>query len=109
MHQTKRGPSRRYPDAPYRFVKIVGHPLADIRGWVAEHRVVLHDKIGPGEHRCHWCGKAVVWRQGRRPWRAEESLVVDHLDDNGQNNDFANLVASCVGCNGLRGRGLVAL
>ena len=67
------------------------HPLAGrstTRTWM--HRVVLFDKIGFGPHRCHWCARHVNWRAG---------LLVDHLDDDRQNNAPDNLVPSCNGCN----------
>lgn len=40
-----------------------GHPLAGGSGGLAEHRKVLYEKIGPGEHSCHWCGKSLGWGQ----------------------------------------------
>lgn len=48
----------------------VGHPLADVRGYAYEHRVVAEEKIG-------------------RPLRPGEQ--VHHIDGNKQNNDPANL------------------
>lgn len=83
----------------YRRLSIPGHPLADQSGRVLEHRVVLHAVIGEGPHPCHWCGRTVVWV------RAEDDevlLVVDHLDENVQNNTPANLVPSCSRCNSTR-------
>lgn len=77
------------------------HPLAGIRGYVSEHRVVLYDKIGPGEHPCHWCGKTVRWfKQARN--LAGVVLVVDHVNSDEHDNRPENLVPSCQGCNGTR-------
>lgn len=78
-------------------VKRPGHPLAVDRGWVREHRVVLYDAIGPGEHDCHWCGTTVAWERTYPEHR--DGLVVDHIDEDPSNNDPANLVPSCSSCN----------
>lgn len=74
-----------------------GHPLADSRGSVSEHRVVLFDTIGPGEHRCHWCQTPVYWdiQEG-------QGLVVDHVDGDKLNNIPENLVPACQPCNAHR-------
>lgn len=69
----------------------LGHPLADERGEVYEHRKVLFEFLGPGTHPCIWCSEPVAWEDG--------SLAVDHLDWNKQNNAVANLLPSCVPCN----------
>lgn len=73
------------------------HPLAGKNGKVYVHRWVLFDKIGPGEHLCHWgCGKTVSWSVSKG---CPGELVADHLDGQGDNNDPANLVPSCRPCN----------
>lgn len=72
-----------------------GHPLAYKNGSIAEHRKILYDAIGPGQHPCEWCGKLKEWGHG---------LYVDHLDDDKTNNDLANLVPSCLRCNWGRSR-----
>lgn len=72
-----------------------GHPLADTQGKLFEHQYVLYNKIGPGEHQCHHCGRSVRWRDPE--WA--HKLCVDHLDWNRVNNDPANLVPSCMKCN----------
>lgn len=72
-----------------------GHPLATGVGCVGEHRLKLYEKIGEGDHRCHWCGTPLRW--GRSTHKG--SLIVDHLDGNPSNNDIANLVPSCHFCN----------
>ena len=45
----------------YRKIKAVGHPLAQADGQAYTHRIVLFEKIGPGVHACHWCGREVEW------------------------------------------------
>jgi len=92
-------PERRAHAQGYVLVKRPGHPVAQKDGWAMEHRVVLFDSIGPGEHPCHWCRRPVRWSTGllRR-----DSLVVDHLDDGRTNNDLANLAPACVTCNAGR-------
>lgn len=69
------------------------HPLADGDGYVYEHRLVLFEAIGPGTHGCHWCEAGVTWGV---------DLEADHLDHDRANNDRANLVPSCHGCNTRR-------
>jgi len=89
------------PPAPHRYRSIPapGHPLANGVGYVQEHRAVLYAKIGPGTHPCHWCGIPVTWQRGV-PRRGR--LLVDHVDGSLRNNDPANLVPSCSGCNANR-------
>lgn len=85
----------------YMIIWVAGHPLANARG-VFEHRVVLYDAIGPGEHPCHWCSALVTWdiTASADP----RALVVDHLDFVKLNNDPANLVPACWACNIARTR-----
>jgi hypothetical protein len=87
--------------AGYRFLRVTGHPLADAKGVVREHRLLLYGRIGPGPHPCHWCGKQLDWRSVSKPNLPEgvEPLTVDHLDEDKRNNDAANLVPSCHRCN----------
>lgn len=77
-----------------------GHPLAPPSGLVAVARLVLWDKIGPGAHACHWCGKQVRWTPGD-PYAAD-ALIADHLDWDATNDAPENLVPSCNPCNGHR-------
>ena len=63
------------------------------------HRVILLESIGPGTHPCHWCGRLVDWDA---PRNARNSLLVDHLDQDRENNDPSNLVPSCQMCNSSR-------
>lgn len=69
------------------------HPLAKKSGYVAEHRMVLFNAIGEGEHPCYWCGIKVGW----------EVMHVDHVDEDKTNNELGNLVPSCASCNKARG------
>lgn len=92
--------------ARYKYIKRKNHPLSTPSGRIPEHRVILYDKIGPGPHPCHHCGKPVDWMPGRHTARG--ALVADHLDDDSLNNDPANLVPSCHPCNSIvrSGRGI---
>ena len=74
-----------------------GHPLARSGGLLGEHRKVLYDKIGPGEHPCYWCGRTLSWG-------GLDGIVVDHIDEDRLNNDPNNLVPSCNPCNIGRGK-----
>lgn len=81
------------------------HPLATSGHVVLGHRKVLFEKIGQGPHPCHWndrygCGQVALSWGGL----GGDSLCVDHLDNNPLNNDPANLVPCCTGCNVTRGR-----
>jgi hypothetical protein len=71
-----------------------GHPLASLLGHVPEHRKNLYDTIGPGEHKCWWCGKTVVWAGDDKT-----RINVDHLDGVKHNNTPENLVPACMRCN----------
>ena len=73
------------------------HPLASKSGQVLEHRKVLYDDIGDGDHPCFHCGRTVTWGASR-PAR----LDVDHLDGNRQNNARSNLAPACPPCNDQR-------
>lgn len=88
--------------AIYKHVRSAGHPLADARGKIKTHRLVLFEKIGPGEHPCHWCGEIVSWTK-EGPVRG--ALIVDHINNDGFDNSPENLVPSCSGCNTRRTRG----
>lgn len=95
-------PAGRFEDV-YGYIMLSGkqdHPLSKLDGVLAEHRMVLHAKIGPGPHNCYWCRCVVVWSSV--DWKS--NLVVDHLDDDRTNNDPANLEPSCNLCNWNRGK-----
>ena len=87
----------------YKRISMPGHPLADCQGCVAEHRLVLWDKIGPGEHKCRWCDRRISW-DATIGSRDPRPLVPDHLDGNRLNNAPENLVEACNPCNVMRGR-----
>lgn len=82
----------------YRRHHQAGHPTASKNGAVFDHRVVLYDAIGGGQHACHWCAKPVAWEQDQH----DGGLEVDHLDGDKLNNDRSNLVPSCTSCNAKR-------
>jgi hypothetical protein len=76
------------------------HPLlstGNIFQVIAVHRFILYEKLGPGTHPCHWCGKLLTWG-GRGP----TSIQTDHIDTVKSHNDPSNLVASCKRCNNMR-------
>ena len=81
--------------ARYAEEKNPAHPLANKRGVVAMHRRILYDKIGPGEHHCHWCDRSIIWSRKLHG----NSIYVDHLDDHWDHNGEENLVPSCYVCN----------
>lgn len=83
----------------YKTVHRPDHPLAFANGNAYVHRVVLYDKIGPGSHPCHWCGKTVRWEATRGD---SDCLNTDHLNGIGDDNHADNLVPSCTGCNNAR-------
>jgi len=79
------------------------HPIAPPSGVVAISRLVLYDKLGPGGHPCHWCGRTVTWRAAGG-LAAPNNLLADHLDWDNSNNHPDNIVASCNTCNAHRTR-----
>lgn len=86
----------------YRDIRAIGHPLANKNGTAREHRIILFDRIGPGSHPCHWCGKAVTWRYPGADWGTPRGcgvLITDHLDGDKRDNSPDNLVPSCHRCN----------
>lgn len=90
----RREPTYRYQtSAGYIKILLPGHPLADSSGHVFEHRKVLFEVLGPGEQSCFWCDKVLPW----------PAVVVDHLNENKDDNTKENLVASCNNCNRARG------
>jgi DNA-directed RNA polymerase subunit RPC12/RpoP len=86
----------------YTKLYLPGHPLANDRDAVGEHRAALYAKLGLGSHPCHWCGAVLEWRSAGDAQR-RGSIKVDHLDGDPRNNNPANLVPSCNGCNVRRG------
>lgn len=82
--------------------KIPNHPIATKNGRVLLHRAALYDKIGPGEHPCHWCGEIVSWEKSYP--KHPDALIVDHLDHDRHNYSPENLVPACNPCNSQRRR-----
>lgn len=76
------------------------HPLARKGSTINEHRLILWDKIGPGQHACHHCGRMLTWGLAADSEHGE-ALWIDHLDRNPKNNDPENLAPSCQPCNAL--------
>ena len=89
--------------ATYRKVRRPGHPLAGKSDSIRVNRLVLYEKIGPGKHRCEWCGTSIEWTTGQA-YRNKNSIVADHLDGDTLNDSSSNLVASCNHCNSQRCR-----
>ena len=78
----------------YQFLHAPNHPLTlKSQSYIAEHRVVLYEAIGPGPMNCELCGKPLTWA----------TCCVDHIDENRRNNERSNLRPTCNPCNGRRG------
>lgn len=90
-----RGPDASRKGTSGRITTAWDHPLAPRTGRVAYSRLVLYDKIGPGPHPCHWCGKLVNWTKGIK----SNGLIADHLDWDPLNDEPDNLVPACNSCN----------
>ena len=80
-------------DRGYQFLYVPGHPLLSKgQTYVAEHRIVLFDAIGPGPMDCALCGCGLTWK----------TCQADHIDENPRNNARANLRPLCRRCNTWR-------
>jgi hypothetical protein len=92
----KQGPRGRgtLTDDGYVALRKAGHALATSGGHLLEHRMVLFDAIGPGEHACNWCDVSVRWE--------DRTLEVDHLNGRRADNRRENLVPACHACNARR-------
>lgn len=89
-----KAPKYSYKTASGYIVKLdPSHPLAMSDGRVHEHRMVAFAKHNGDCPDCFWCGAHLVWK----------TAVIDHLDENKQNNIELNLVVSCGPCNRARG------
>lgn len=89
----------------YVMTKAPQHPLSGKNGWLALHRAVLFDYLGPGEHLCYWCKRKIEWHKPAGGPYLLPAIHVDHLDDNPRNNRLWNLAASCERCNRGRSKG----
>ena len=79
----------------YLLVYAPNHPLKTGHSpRVYEHRMVYYEHHGEGPFNCYHCGKHQSW----------DTMHVDHLDGDTQNNEITNLVCSCPTCNQKRGR-----
>ena len=54
---------------------------------------MAYEKYGGGIQECFWCGELLKW----------DKIVIDHLNENKQDNHHGNLVVSCNKCNRARG------
>lgn len=86
-------PYRTEQSAGYVWVREPDHPLSDSGGLVYEHRFVYYNHNGDGPFNCYWCDKQITW----------DMMHIDHLDEEKQNNNIENIVASCPACNQRRG------
>ncbi len=80
-------------------VKIPNHPMADKKGWVIEHRMLMYDRFGPGPHPCWCCCEELKWEPFARGASTKGKIVINHLNEDGHDNRMKNLVFSCVECN----------
>lgn len=89
-----KGKDRHVTTRGYVIVRQPGHPLANDKGWLYEHRAVVFADLGPGPMSCELCGIEVTW----------ETAHIDHIDNTTDNNARSNLRPTCRGCNTKRGR-----
>jgi len=89
----------------YITAKAPEHPLATKNGWLPLHRAVLFDSLGPGPHKCYWCGVLLEWHKANGGPYNYPAIQVDHLDDNPSNNCASNLAVACKQCNLGRSKG----
>lgn len=94
-YEVRKGSDRKHCSAACRVAHLLehGHPLANSRGNVYEHRKVMYDKVGNGPISCFWCAVGLTW----------PDAVVDHLNEVKGDNRPDNLVISCNDCNRARG------
>lgn len=85
----------------HRMTRANGHPIAPPSGIAPIARLRLYERIGPGEHPCHWCGELIEWAVGAGV-RNPRALLVDHVDHDATNDEPTNLVPSCNRCNSHR-------
>lgn len=93
MDKRRKRPSIRRPN----------HILAKKSGSVLISRMVLYEALQGKNANCHWCKLPLFWRVGTIQQILLDSLCVDHLDGDTENNKIENLVSSCRACNANRG------
>lgn len=94
--------ARRKPVTNHRRMQYApGHPLSGATGLVSAARKILYDRIGPGVHVCHWCGKNIRWIKGVRG-HSTGAVIADHVDSDPLNDEPENIVPSCGTCNATR-------
>ena len=79
--------------AGYIKVLMPGHDLSNKDGHVYEHRMVAYNKENGVCPSCHWCGDVIEWK----------NAVIDHLNENKEDNREDNLAVTCNTCNRARG------
>ena len=77
----------------YRVLRVPGHPLAMSHGAVYHHRLIAYSSRGGVCGPCYWCDTPLEWK----------TAIVDHLNEDGQDNSPSNLVVTCNRCNRARG------
>lgn len=86
----KQARSRYECDRGYQYIYAPNHPLTpEGQFYLAEHRKVLYEAIGPGTMSCEICGASLTWR----------TCQADHIDENPRNNKRENLRPLCRRCN----------
>ena len=94
-----RGGIYRYQDSRgYFYVRKMGHPLADARGCVWEHRFLYYEKVSKELDVCQLCETPVDWA----------TVHIDHIDNDKSNNSLDNLRPLCRACNVYRDRPLTS-
>lgn len=100
MHPTRAQPRSVHPGAQgYMVQHNPDHPLADANGTVYYHRLVMWDRLDGQPTTCAFCARAIGWSVP-----GGDSISVEHLDGDRQNNHPLNLVAACFSCNAKRVR-----
>lgn len=88
---------RYYSTNGYTRIHVPDHPLLQKHGpsgsYEYEHRVIYYNANGEGPFECYWCGNQLRW----------ETMHIDHLNNDKQDNRLENLKPSCPRCNQKRG------
>lgn len=82
---------KRDHSAGYVCIFMPEHPLANSRGDVYEHRVVLYEKYGEKIPPCEICGALTTW--------SSRNTHVDHINEIKNDNRVDNLRILCNSCN----------